>query len=204
MFEVIKSGGLLMIPIFLCAIIATFIVFERLFYFKINKQKDSFLFENIEVPIKNRDFDQAIDLCENAQTPTALLIKKALQFRNYPNADIREAVENEAKRLLPALERFVSPLGTIAHISTLLGLLGTVLGNIQAFGVLGATGTMSNPSLLASSIAQALVTTAAGLCVSIPSLIFYNHLVSKMNTEILTMEASVNEIIIRLSGRDMM
>ncbi|MGL4985550.1 MAG: MotA/TolQ/ExbB proton channel family protein, partial [Treponemataceae bacterium] len=63
---------------------------------------------------------------------------------------------------------------------------------------------MANPALLASSIAQALITTAAGLFVSIPSLIFYNHLVSKMNTEILTMEATVNEIIIRLSGRDMM
>ncbi|MGL4985916.1 MAG: MotA/TolQ/ExbB proton channel family protein, partial [Treponemataceae bacterium] len=198
MFEVIKSGGLLMIPIFLCAIIATFIVFERLFYFKINKRKNDFLFENIDVPIKNREFDQAIDLCNSAQTPTAQLIKKALLFRNYPNADIREAVENEGKRLLPALERFVSPLGTIAHISTLLGLLGTVLGNIQAFGVLGSTGTMANPALLASSIAQALITTAAGLFVSSPSLIFYNHLVSKMNTEILTMEAAVNEIIIRL------
>ena len=77
--------------------------------------------------------------------------------------------------VIPRYEHFLTPLGTIANISTLLGLLGTVTGNIKAFGVLGAGGTMGDPALLAGAIGEALVTTVAGLVVSIPALIFYNY-----------------------------
>lgn len=204
MFEVIKSGGVVMIPIFVCALIATFIVFERLFYFRNIKRKDSLLITSITIAVEKRDFDQAIALCESSGTPAARLLQKALLFRNYPNDDIREAVENEANRMLPILERAITSLGTIANISTLLGLLGTVLGNIQAFGILGSAGVMGNPALLAAAIAEALVTTAAGLIVSIPSVIFYNYFVSKVNRVITSMESSVTDLMIRLSGRDML
>ncbi|MBQ8211970.1 MAG: MotA/TolQ/ExbB proton channel family protein, partial [Treponema sp.] len=90
---------------------------------------------------------------------------------------------------------------TIANISTLLGLLGTVTGNIKAFGVLGAGGTMGDPALLAGAIAEALVTTVAGLCVSIPSLIFNNFFISQVNHKIIEMQTIVTQIIFKVLGK---
>ena len=103
--------------------------------------------------------------------------------------------------VIPKLEHLITPLGTIANIATLLGLLGTVTGNIKAFGVLGAGGTMGDPALLAGAIAEALVTTVAGLSISIPSLIFHNYFVSKVNRCIVEMEAHVTSMMLKLSGR---
>jgi biopolymer transport protein ExbB len=92
-------------------------------------------------------------------------------------------------------------LGTIANIATLLGLLGTVTGNIKAFGVLGAGGTMGDPALLAGAIAEALVTTVAGLCVSIPSLIFHNFFVSQVNHKIVEMQTVATQVIFKILGK---
>ncbi len=202
MFDVIRSGGLLMVPIFLCAVYATFIIIERVLYFSAMKKQNVQLLKDLESCIADRDFEKAAILCDDAGTPAAKLIQKAIVFRNYPDKDVRDAVESEANRQIPNLEKFLTSLGTIANISTLLGLLGTVTGNIQAFGVLGEAGTMGNPALLAGSIAQALVTTAAGLFVSIPAVIFYNHFVSRVNRHIADMESTVSDMMIRLSARD--
>jgi biopolymer transport protein ExbB len=103
--------------------------------------------------------------------------------------------------VVPRFEHFLTPLGTIANIATLLGLLGTVTGNIKAFGVLGAGGSMGDPALLAGAIAEALVTTVAGLIVSIPSVIFHNYFVSRVNRRIVEMEAHVTSIVLKLTGR---
>lgn len=103
--------------------------------------------------------------------------------------------------VVPDYEHFLTPLGTIANISTLLGLLGTVTGNIKAFGILGAGGTMGDPALLAGAIGEALITTVAGLVVSIPSVIFYNYFVSRVNRRVSEMESEVTNIVIKLSGR---
>lgn len=202
MFSVLVSGGILMIPICLCAIVATYIIFERFVFFSSMKKRDSVLFSRIDSLIMKRDFDQSIAFCEEVNTPTSVLLQKVLKYRNYPDDDIHEAVEMESTRQITYVEKHLSSLNTIASISTLLGLLGTVIGNIRAFGVLGTSGSMGNPALLANSISEALVTTAAGLVVSIPSTIFYNYFVSQVNTTITLMETTVTELTIRLSGRD--
>jgi biopolymer transport protein ExbB len=100
------------------------------------------------------------------------------------------------------MEKFLSSLGTIAHISPLLGLLGTVTGNIQAFGVLGNFGSVADPSVLAKGISEALITTAAGIIVSIPAIIFYNYLVSKVNHSIIRLENRVGEMVLLLKGKE--
>jgi biopolymer transport protein ExbB len=200
MFEILKSGGLLMIPIVICAIIATFIVFERSFYYQTLKKRDTKLVKDIEQLAARRDFTRIIDRCTQADTPSAHVIKKAIEYRGRPDSIIHDAVDAEANLQIPILERFLSPLGTIANISTLLGLLGTVTGNIQAFGVLGSGGSMGNPAVLAGSIAQALVTTAAGLIVSIPAVIFYNFFISRVHHSVLRMEAAVTNTILNFTG----
>ena len=189
-----------MIPIGLCAIIATFIVFERSFYYRTLKKRDTKLVKDIEQLAARREFTRIIDRCTQADTPAAHVIKKAIEYRGKPDSVIHDAVDAEANLQMPILERFLSPLGTIANISTLLGLLGTVTGNIQAFGVLGASGSMGNPALLADAIAEALVTTAAGLVVSIPSVVFYNFFLTRVQHSVQRMEAAVTNTILNFGN----
>jgi len=201
MFETLKSGGLLMIPIVVCGIIATFIIIERCWYFISIKKRDSKLVYDLRNSLDAGNFDACSVACVEAGTPMARVIKKAVDCRRWNENDLREAVEAEMELAVPELEHLLTPLGTIANISTLLGLLGTVTGNMKAFGVLAGGASMGDPALLAGSIAEALVTTVGGLCVSIPSLVFHNYFVSRVNRRIAEMEAHVTEVLLRLTGR---
>ncbi|MCR4579995.1 MAG: MotA/TolQ/ExbB proton channel family protein [Treponema sp.] len=201
MIETLKSGGPLMIPIILCGVIASFIIIERCIYFYSIKKRDTKLMADLNDSLAAGNYEACAVACAQADTPMSQVIKKAVDCRRYQENDLREAVEAEMDFVVPHLEHWLTPLGTIANISTLLGLLGTVTGNIKAFGVLGAGGTMGDPALLAGAIAEALVTTVAGLCVSIPSVIFHNFFISRVNRRIVEMEANVTSVLLRLTGR---
>lgn len=201
MIETLKSGGLLMIPIIFCGILATFIIIERCIYFYSIKKRDLKLMQDLSDSLLAGNFDSSSASCVEADTPMSQVIKKAIDCRRYDEKDLRETVEAEMDFVVPKFEHLITPLGTIANISTLLGLLGTVTGNIKAFGVLGSGGTMGDPALLAGAIAEALVTTVAGLCVSIPSVIFHNYFISRVNRRIVEMEANVTSVLLRLTGR---
>lgn len=201
MIETLKSGGILIIPILICGVLATFIIIERCIYFANIKKRDVKLMSNVNSSLAVGDFEACAVACTEADTPMAQVIKKAIDCRRYEERDIRDLVEAEMDFVVPKFEHFITPLGTIANISTLLGLLGTVTGNIKAFGVLGNGGTMGDPALLAGAIAEALVTTVAGLSVSIPSVIFHNYFVSRVNRRIVEMEAHVTSVVLKLTGR---
>ena len=201
MFSAIKSGGLLMIPIIICGIIATFIIIERCIYFFSIKKRDINLVKNVNEYLLDSDFEKCKIACAEAGTPMSQVIRKAVDCRRYEERDLKETVEAEMTFVVPKFEHLISTLGTIANIATLLGLLGTVTGNMKAFGVLGAGGSMGDPALLAGAIAEALVTTVAGLCVSIPSLVFHNYFVSRVNHRIVEMESTVTNVVLKLSGR---
>lgn len=189
-----------MIPIGLSALIATVIIIERLlFYYSIKKgQRD--LLPRIKSSIDKGHYDEAAAICDTIESPISRLMKTGISYREYSELAIKEAVMNQANREIPRLERYLSTLGTIANIATLLGLLGTVTGNIKAFGVLGNMGAIGDPALLASSIAEALVTTAAGLIVSIPAVIFYNYFIAEVNRMVTEMEASVSDLVLLLAS----
>jgi len=174
MFSLIKSGGILMIPIILCGIAATYIIIERLLYFKNLRKNDSFLKLQLNAVLLKKDYEAATALCVACETPFSQVVRKAISVRNLEDKYLKEIVEAEMETVIPQYEHCLTLLGTIANISTLLGLFGTVTGNIKAFGVLGAGASMGNPAVLAGAIAEALVTTAAGLFVAIPSMIFSN------------------------------
>lgn len=201
MIETLKSGGILMIPIILCGIIATYIIVERCIYFYNTKKRDDKLRTDVDSSLAAGNYEASAVACAEAGTPLAQVVKKAFDSRRFEERDIRDLVEAEMDYVLPRYEHLLTPLGTIANIATLLGLLGTVTGNIKAFGVLGAGGSMGDPALLAGAIAEALVTTVAGLCVSIPSLIFHNYFVSTVNRRIVEMEAYVTSVVLKLTGR---
>ena len=194
MFSVLKSGGILMIPIVLCGIFATFIIIERIIYFISLKKKSVLFREKIAEPLKLKNYGEVLEICKSEDIPEAAVIGKAVYFRNTPISVQKDAVNVEIDKQVPKLEKFLTSLGTIANISTLLGLLGTVTGNISAFGVLGEGASMGNPALLAGSIAEALVTTASGLVISIPALIFHNYFVAKVDKTLSEMETSITEL----------
>jgi biopolymer transport protein ExbB len=201
-FDILKSGGILMIPILLCGVFATFIIVERLIYFVSMKKKAKKLRNLIEDPLKRKAYGEVLEICKNIDVPEAAILGKTVYFRNTPISIQKEAVNAEIDRQIPKLEKFLTSLGTIANISTLLGLLGTVTGNISAFGVLGEGASMGNPALLAGSIAEALVTTASGLAISIPALIFHNYFVAKVDKILSEIDASVTELQLQFLKKD--
>ena len=200
MYDFLAAGGFMMIPILICAVLALYIIIDRLRYYGTIKKKDSELIKHVNAMIERRDFEHADFTCGQAATPCAMVMQKTIQFRNYPDTDVKDAVNTEINRQLPELEHFLTALATIANISTLLGLLGTVLGTIDVFHVI-SSGIIANQPQLVQAFAKSLVTTAAGLFVSVPSNLFYNCFVASVNKNIAKMESLSSDIMIRLSGR---
>jgi biopolymer transport protein ExbB len=165
------------------------------------KNKISF-WDKISPLLEKKAYGEVLELCKTEDLPEASVVGKAIYFRNTPISVQKEAVNAEIDKQIPKLEKFLTSLGTIANISTLLGLLGTVTGNISAFGVLGDGASMGNPALLAGSIAEALVTTASGLVISIPALIFHNYFVAKVDKIISEIETSITELQLNLLKKD--
>lgn len=204
MFDLIDQGGIIIILIFALSIVAAAIIIERLIYFKKIQGDEEQLLRRLKTTLEKRHFDEALAICESNPSPITNLMRVGLEHRDYSEETIKQTVTDAASLEVPRMERHLSSLGTIAHISPLLGLLGTVTGNIQAFGVLGEFGAGGDPALLASGIAEALLTTAAGIIVSIPAIIFYNHLVSKVNHYIIRLENRVSELVMLLKGPESM
>ena len=191
-----------MIFILLLSVAAAVIIIERMLFFRRIRADENKVIANLRGALEKNHFYEAIAICEGDPSPVANLMKVGIEHRFYSQAEIKDAIIGAANMEVPRLEKNLSALGTIAHIAPLLGLLGTVTGNINAFGVLGTAGAIGDPGLLASGISEALLTTAAGLIVSIPATVFYNHLVQRVNHIVLRMENSVNELVLLLKGKD--
>jgi biopolymer transport protein ExbB len=201
MLDLLIKGGPVMLPIVLCALGATVIVVERFLFFRSVRGEDAVLTAKLRPLVAKGAFDEAAAVCEKSDSPLARLARTGIEFCGLTEPDIKEAVLNAANREVPRIERYVGALGTIANISTLLGLLGTVTGNIRAFGVLAASGAMGNPALLAGAIAEALITTAAGLIVAIPVTVFHNYFVARANKLVVELESSVGDLILLILRR---
>lgn len=198
MVELIQKGGIILILILVLAFVATVIIIERLLYFRrIRIDEEKILFR-LKATLEKGHYDEALSICEGNPSPITNLMKVGLEYKDHSEERIKDAIVSAANLEIPRLERYLSALGTIANIATLLGLLGTVTGNIRSFGVLGSMGAVGDPSLLAKGIAEALLTTAAGLIVSIPTIVFYNYLVNRVNHTIIRLENRVTEMVLIL------
>ena len=199
MLDILMKGGVILWVIILLSFIGAAIIIERLLYFKKTRADEQKLFNRIKATVEKKHYDEALFICESTVSPFTRLMKTGIEHRNYPKLIQKEVLQEAANQEIPHLEKSLSFLGSIAHISPLLGLLGTVTGNIQAFGVLGSFGAVSDPSILARGISEALITTAAGIIVAIPAVIFYNYLVDKVGKILIKMESQVNDMIILLN-----
>jgi biopolymer transport protein ExbB len=199
MLSLIERGGVILVLILVLSLVAAVIIIERLLYFRRIRSDEGALINRLKSAVGKGHFEEALAICEGNSSPITNLSRVGIENRRHSEEVIKSMITDAANMEIPRMERSLSFLGTIAHITPLLGLLGTVTGNIQAFGVLGDFGAVGgNPALLASGIAEALITTAAGIIVSIPSIVFYNYLVSKVNHLIIALENRVNELVIML------
>ncbi|MFH1783195.1 MAG: MotA/TolQ/ExbB proton channel family protein [Candidatus Omnitrophota bacterium] len=198
MFGMILKGGPVMYPIILCSILAFAIAIERFYYLYKAKTNTKEFMNNLEITIKRNRIVEAIKICDKTPGPIARIIKAGVLKHDRPRQEIREAIEDAGHQEVPRLEKHLSLLATIAHISPLLGLLGTVTGMVRAFQVIQEKSASFNPVSpgdLAGGIWEALLTTVAGLTVAIPTVVIYNYLVNKVEEFVLDMERSATDVI---------
>ena len=177
------------IGLIISSVLALTIIIDRFIYFTRIKAQDDSLAPKIISLVKDNEIKAAIALCETNKTPLSNIIISGLKNTNMP----KEFMQSQSNKELPKLERFISTLSTISTVAPLLGLLGTILGMIQSFAVISVVGS-GKPTALAGGIANALLTTAAGLIIAIPSVVFYNYFVNAINSRILFMENLSNEV----------
>jgi len=193
-----QKGGIIMYPILLCSIIALAIFIERLWQLHMAQINTEKFMNEISAMLRRNRIKEAIDTCNRTRGPVANILKAGILKHDRSRAEIREAIEDAGGYEVPELEKNISALATIAHVSPLLGLLGTVTGMVRAFQVIQEKTTAAtpvSPGDLAGGIWEALITTVAGLVVAIPTIIVYNYLVSRVEAIVLDMERSSTELV---------
>ena len=199
MFELVQAGGWLMIPILLCSVISLAIISERSWTLRKKKVIPAKLVTGIWNLLNNDALTQKhIDEIENG-SPLGRVLASGLINRHLSRDLIRESIEESGRFVVHEMERFLNTLGTISTITPLLGLLGTVIGMIKVFTAITTIG-VGDPAQLAGGISEALITTAAGLTVAIPSLIFYRHLKRKIDELVVAMEQEAMKLVEFLHG----
>lgn len=199
MFELVKAGGWLMLPIILCSVAAVAIIAERLWTLQRKKILPKHLVAQVWHWARKGEVDEArIQFLKN-NSQLGRIIAAGLVNRHHAREIMKESIEDAGRHIIPELERFLNTLGTIAAITPLLGLLGTVVGMIDVFTAIIDNG-VGDPSVLAEGISKALITTAAGLSVAIPSLFGYRYLRGHVNELVIVMEQESLKLIEVLHG----
>lgn len=199
MLELLKAGGLLMWPIILCSIITMAIAAERFWSLREIKVAPKNLVAKVWQWQKAGHLDARRIRDLRDSSPLGMILAAGLINRNHSREIMKESIEEVGRHVAHDLERFLNALGTIASISPLLGLLGTVIGMIKVFAVITTMG-VGDPSILSEGISEALLTTAAGLTVAIPSLMFHRYFRGKIDDLIITMEQESLKMIEVMHG----
>jgi len=175
MLEIVQAGGWLMAPIIACSVIAVAIILERLWTLQEKRVLPVSVANHVSGLMQQDQIDVKQIQEVQQSSPFGQVLAAGLAYRNAPRDVLKEVVEDTGRHVVHELERYLGTLGTIAAISPLLGLLGTVSGMIRSFTAITTDG-VPNPAVLAGGISEALVATAAGLTVAIPALIAYRYL----------------------------
>lgn len=199
MFELVKSGGWLMLPIILCSIAAGAICIERYFAIKPDKIAPKNLLGEVWGWIKNNQVDAAKLRELRASSPLGRILAAGLSNSRHGRDVMKESIQEAASHVIHDLERYLNTLGTIAAIAPLLGLLGTVIGMIKVFSEIMLQGT-GNAGVLAGGISEALITTAAGLSVAIPAIIMHRYFLRRIDAMVVTLEQETTKLVDALHG----
>ncbi|WP_040556720.1 MotA/TolQ/ExbB proton channel family protein [Reinekea blandensis] len=194
MFEIIQSGGLLMLPIILCSVIALAITVERYWTLRVSKVRPKDQLPQVWSWIKKHELDSEKIKQLKQSSLFGYVLSAGLTSSRYGRDAMKDAIQEAGDHAAHEMEKFLSTLGTIAAISPLLGLLGTVLGMVDVFTDIMIQGT-GNTAVLAGGISKALITTAAGLSVAIPSVIFHRALSRKIDELLVLMEQDSAKLV---------
>lgn len=192
--DYLLQGGWVLGLIILFSIIALAVCVERMLYLRSVSRNAIVIRKEMQERFRGLKIGEAISICDNHPGIASNIIRAGLNMASRPREEMERAMDDVAKYELPKLHKNLPILATIVNVSTLLGLLGTVLGMITSTSVLASQG-LGNPQELIGGIAQALVTTAAGLMVSIPALIAYNYLISSVDNIIMMIETTATDLV---------
>jgi biopolymer transport protein ExbB len=198
--ELIKAGGLLMWPIILCSVISIAITAERFWSLQSKRITPQNLVAQVWQWAKSGHLNAEKIQELRTGSPLGRLLAAGLLNYQHDREVMKESIEEVGRQVVHELERFLNTLGTIASISPLLGLLGTVIGMIKVFAVITTQG-VGDPAILAEGISEALITTAAGLTVAIPSLMFYRYFRGRVDELVITMEQESLKLVEVLHGQ---
>lgn len=201
MLEIVQAGGWLMAPILLCSVIAAAICVERLWGLNPGRVAPRHTLANVWGWLKKDELDAKRLKQIRTGSPLGEVLAAVLVNHRRGRGAMKESVEETAGQVLHELERYLTALGTIAAIAPLLGLLGTVIGMIDVFTVIRLEGT-GDPNQLAGGISEALITTAAGISVAIPALIFHRMFTRRVDDLVLYMEQEANKLVELLNTDD--
>ena len=200
MVEIVKAGGWLMAPIILCAIIALGIVLERFWSLQQKRVIPEDLTGKVWGWVEQSALDHKRIQSLHQGSPLGQILAAGLINRNQERLVMKDSIEDTGRHVVHELERYLDTLGTVAAISPLLGLLGTVIGMVKVFTAITTHG-VGDPTVLAGGIAEALITTAAGLTVAIPALIAYRYYRNRVDTLVVDMEKEAIKLVEALHRR---
>ena len=175
------------------------IVIERLWMLRVSRVVPADLVAQVWKATRQRQLSNKQIAAIRGSSPLGRIVAAGLVNRNYSRDIMKEAIEEIGRQVVHELERYLNTLGTIASITPLLGLLGTVIGMIKVFSAITVAG-VGNPTVLAGGISEALLTTAAGLSVAIPSLMFHRYLSGRVSLLVVKMEEEALKIIEVMQG----
>lgn len=198
MLELVKAGGWTMLPILACSVAAVAIVLERLWTLQRKRVLPPDLTARVRDWVRSGQLDLSHLQALHQSSPLGQVLAAGLARHHAGREIVKESIEDAGRHVVHELERYLNALMTIAGVTPLLGLLGTVSGMIRAFAAITEQG-VGNPTVLAGGIAEALITTAAGLTVAIPALIGYRFLRGKVDGLVVQMEKEAIKLLDTLS-----
>lgn len=199
MWETLSQGGIAMIPLAACSVLALWVILERGWRLRRDRVVVPEIVRAIDGLRDASDLSGAREICRRFPGPFSTIVQVALDNHAMSRDEIRERVEVQGRQEVASLERGLGVLETVAGIAPLLGLLGTVLGMIEVFEIISLQGAGQAQSL-SGGIAEALITTATGLSIGIPALVFYNYYTGKAERLVLDIEAHTNRLIQRMAA----
>jgi biopolymer transport protein ExbB len=194
MFEIVKAGGPMMGPIILASIVAAAIILERLWTLQSKRVLPAELTDKVWRWVEQGQIQDKHIAALEQNSPLGKVLAAGLANRHRDRTILKEAIEDTGRHVVHELDRFIGTLGMIASLSPLMGLLGTVMGMIRTFHAITTAG-VGNPTALAGGIAEALITTAAGLAVAIPATIGYRLLRGKVERLVVAMEKEAMKLV---------
>jgi biopolymer transport protein ExbB len=201
MLEILQKGGPLMWIILLCSVVALGVFFERLLYLHKATIRVGELLGGVALLIRNGRTEEALGECSASYGPVARVLQAALIRPREERAVLQSITEDAALLEIPKLERNLPILAALAYVTPLVGLLGTVLGLLDAFLVLSAHGGYATTAELSRSVYESLLNAAAGLGVAIPAFLGHSYLTSRVNDIVHDMERGGIEVVNLLTDR---